>query len=64
MNDKKTSRYHDVLVESAALAGNGLPHWKIARIAFEEALERMLEQEKQDEWQHLLQDDPGYEEWR
>jgi hypothetical protein len=59
MND----RYHDVLVEAAEKAGNGLPHWKIARIAFEEALERMLERERQHEWQQLLADDPGYEEW-
>ena len=72
MNVNKTDRYHDVLVESAALAGNGLPHFKRIRKdcenrmklgLFDDALERMLEQEKQD-WQHLLDDDPGYEEWR
>ena len=56
------NKYHDVLVSAAD--ENNLPHWKIARIAFEEALERMLEKERQDEWQHLLDDDPEYEEWR
>lgn len=64
MNDNKTDRYHDVLVSAADRAGNNLPHWKIARIYFEEALEYMLEKERQDEWQHLLDDDPEYEEWR
>ena len=64
MNDNKTDRYHDILVAAASDAGDRLPHWKIARAGFELALERMLEQEKQDEWQQLLDDDPGYEEWR
>ena len=63
MNDNKTDRYHDVLVSAADRAGNNLPHWKIARIYFEEALERMLEKERQEWWEQQDQDEEWIRSW-
>lgn len=48
------SRYHDAIVAAAFKAGNQLPHWKIARIYFEDAMG--IIQEKEHEWQQMDDD--------
>ena len=50
------SRYHDTIVASGLKVGKQLPHWKRCRIYFEESLDVMLEQERQNWWQQLDDD--------
>ena len=50
------NNYHDVMIAAAFKAGKQLPHWKLARVYFEEAINEMCELDKQ-HWAQQQDDD-------
>jgi hypothetical protein len=56
MNVKSLPSYRDILVAAANNEGERLPHWALARAHFEEAINEICEQEKQDWWRQLDDD--------